>query len=93
VEIHTGMYANAKKKRQKEELVRVMKAAEHALKVGIMVNAGHGLNYLNVSQVAAISGLRGLYIGHSIVSRALLIGMEYAVKEMKNLIKESSRRV
>jgi pyridoxine 5-phosphate synthase len=87
-EIHTGMYANAKGKRQEEELVRVMKAAEHALEIGLQVNAGHGLNYLNVSRIASIQGLRGLYIGHSVISRAVLIGMEKAVREMKDLIKK-----
>ena len=91
VEIHTGMYANAKKKRQEEELIRVMKAAEYAQQVGIMVNAGHGLNYHNVSGVAFIQGLRGLYIGHSIISRAVLIGIEKAVRDMKELINNALR--
>ncbi len=59
VEIHTGMYANAKKKRQEEELVRVMKAAEHALKVGIMVNAGHGLNYSTYQDALPFRGFGG----------------------------------
>ena len=92
VELHTGMYANAKKKRQEEELVRVMKAVEYALKAGIMVNAGHGLNYLNVSDIASIQGLRALYIGHSIISRAVFTGMEKAVRDMKELINKALRR-
>ncbi|RPI34869.1 MAG: pyridoxine 5'-phosphate synthase, partial [Nitrospiraceae bacterium] len=53
------------------------------------VNAGHGLNYYNVSGIAGIEGIRGLYIGHSIISRAVLVGLERAVREMKNLIEAS----
>lgn len=87
VEIHTGMYANAKGKKQEQELIRVMDAIKCGLDIGLLVNAGHGLNYFNVSKVASIQGIRGLYIGHSIISRAVLIGMEKAVREMKNLIK------
>jgi pyridoxine 5-phosphate synthase len=87
VEIHTGMYANAKGKKQEEEFNRVLNAVRHALSFGLIVNAGHGLNYFNVSKVAFIKGLRGLYIGHSIVSRAVLAGMEKAVRDMKELIK------
>ncbi|MBI5188947.1 MAG: pyridoxine 5'-phosphate synthase [Nitrospirae bacterium] len=91
VEIHTGVYANTKGKKQEEELIRVINAANHALNVGLVVNAGHGLNYFNVIKVASIQGLRGLYIGHSIVSRAVLVGMERAVREMKELIWKSRR--
>jgi len=90
VEIHTGLYANAKGKRQEKELIRVMNAVKHALDVGLVINAGHGLNYFNVVKIACIDGVRGLYIGHSIVSRAVLVGMERAVREMKNLIREAT---
>jgi pyridoxine 5-phosphate synthase len=90
VEIHTGMYANAKGKKQEKELTRVINSVRHALDIGLMVNAGHGLNYFNVIKIASIQGIRGLYIGHSIVSRAVLVGMERAVKEMKELIKEAT---
>lgn len=86
VEIHTGMYANAKGKEREIELARVVNSVKQALGAGLMVNAGHGLNYFNVSKVVSIQGIRGFYIGHSIVSRALLIGMERAVREMKELI-------
>ncbi len=89
VEIHTGAYANAKGKRQKKELLRVMNAVRHALDIGLIVNAGHGLNYFNVTKIASIQGIRGLYIGHSIVSRAVLVGMERAVKEMKGLLEKA----
>jgi pyridoxine 5-phosphate synthase len=90
VEIHTGMYANTKGKRQHDELVRVMNAVRYAFDIGLTVNAGHGLNYFNVPKIASIKNIRGLYIGHSIVSRAILVGMERAVREMKELIKEAS---
>lgn len=91
VEIHTGAYANSKGKKQEEELMRIINAVKHARDCGLMVNAGHGLNYFNVSKVACIQGLRGLYIGHSIVSRAVLVGIEKAVREMKDLIEERLR--
>ncbi len=90
VEIHTGMYANTKGKEQEEELTRVLNAVRYALDAGLMVNAGHGLNYFNVIKIASIQGIRALYIGHSIVSRAVLVGMERAVREMKELIKNKA---
>ncbi|MCJ7483775.1 MAG: pyridoxine 5'-phosphate synthase [Thermodesulfovibrionales bacterium] len=86
VEIHTGMYANARGTKKEKELTRVANSVRDAVDIGLLVNAGHGLNYDNVSRIASIEGLRGLYIGHSIVSRAVLIGMERAVREMKELI-------
>jgi pyridoxine 5-phosphate synthase len=86
VEIHTGAYANAKGSAAEKELFRVQKAVLKAGEVGLIVNAGHGLNYQNVSGVVEIPGIRGLYIGHSIISRAVLVGMERAVREMKNLM-------
>ena len=91
VEIHTGMYANAKGKMQEEELRRIMSSVKCALDAGLLVNAGHGLNYFNVSNVVSIKGIRGLYIGHSIISRAVLVGMERAVREMKELIRKEGR--
>ena len=89
VEIHTGMYANTKGKRQHEELIRIMNAVRYTLDIGLTVNAGHGLNYFNVPKIASMKDIRGLYIGHSIVSRAVFVGMERAVREMKELIKEA----
>jgi pyridoxine 5-phosphate synthase len=91
VEIHTGLYANAKGKKQDDELHRVMEAVKIAGKIGLAVNAGHGLTYFNVDRIAAIEGIRGLYIGHSIISRAVLIGIERAVREMKKLITKGDR--
>src|SRR4030042_2173401 len=90
VEIHTGMYANTKGKRQEKELTRVINSVRHAMDIGLMVNAGHGLNYFNVIKIASIQRIRELFTGHSIVSRAVLVGMERAVKEMKELIKEAT---
>lgn len=87
VEMHTGMYSYAKISGQEKELNRIAKAVQRAVLCGLHVNAGHGLNYLNVGRIASISDIRGLYIGHSIVSRAVLIGMERAVREMKGIIR------
>ena len=89
VEIHTGMYANTRGKRQHEELIRVMNAVRYTLDIGLTVNAGHGLNYFNVRKIASLHGIRGLYIGHSIISRAVLVGMERAVREMRELIRDA----
>jgi len=86
VEIHTGHYSNARGKKQEDELHRVAEAVKIANKLGLMANVGHGLNYFNVRKIAAIEGIRGFYIGHSIISRAVLVGMERAVREMKELI-------
>lgn len=85
VEIHTGLYSNAQGKKQEAEMHRVIEAVKIATKTGLKANAGHGLNYFNVKSIAAIEGLRGLYIGHSIISRAVLVGIERAVREMKEL--------
>ena len=83
VELHTGMYAEARaRKSQQDEMARLIKAAAPARGLGLRVNAGHGLNYLNVGPVAAIPEVEELNIGHSIVARAALVGMERAVREM-----------
>jgi pyridoxine 5-phosphate synthase len=89
VEIHTGLYANAKGKKHEKELHRVVEAVKVANNLGLFANAGHGLNYFNVKNIAAIQGIRGLYIGHSIISRAVLVGIERAVREMKELIEKA----
>jgi pyridoxine 5-phosphate synthase len=89
VEIHTGIYANARGGRQEKELIKVARSVKDALSMGLSANAGHGLNYFNVESIAAIEGLRGLYIGHSIISRAVLVGIERAVREMKELINKA----
>ena len=91
VEIHTGLFANTKGKKQTTELHRVKKAVKRGMDIGLQVNAGHGLKFTNVKKIASIKGIRGLYIGHSIVANSLYMGMEKAVKEMKKLIKEGSK--
>ncbi len=91
IEIHTGLYANAKGKRQTAELARVRKAVKSGSEMGLLVNAGHGLKYSNVKKIASIKGIRGLYIGHSIVANSVYRGMKSAVKEMKRLIRQSQK--
>ncbi len=88
IEIHTGLYAEAKtEKDQRAEYKKIVEAAQLAQNLGLRVNAGHGLNYKNVKPIASIPGIEELNIGHSIVARAVLVGMERAVKEMKELLK------
>ena len=88
VEIHTGAFAEAKVwKSQEQELIKIENAVKLAAKLGLGVNAGHGLNYTNVKKVAAIRGIEEYNIGHSIISRAVLVGLDRAVREMVDLIK------
>jgi pyridoxine 5-phosphate synthase len=89
VEIHTGLYANSQRAFREGELRKVREAVNRARLNGMDANAGHGLNYINVKPVASIEGIRGLYIGHSIVSRAILVGFEKAVRQMKDLIESA----
>lgn len=87
VEIHTGMYANARSETSiSRERERVTHAARLAARLGLHVHAGHGLTYANVGAVAAIPEMEELNIGHAIVSRALFTGMAQAVREMKERI-------
>lgn len=87
IEIHTGRYANTAGAKGKEvELRAISGSVEFAMSIGFAVNAGHGLNYENVSRIAAIDGIHELNIGHSIISQAVFSGMENAVKEMIGLI-------
>lgn len=90
IEIHTGAYADAKTEHEKTiELKRIIHAAQFAKQAGLVVNAGHGLNYQNVQAIAAIPEIHELNIGHGIVARALFIGFEAAVREMKRLMIEA----
>lgn len=90
IEIHTGHYADAERTdARKQALVKIVAAVEHAVQSGMQVNAGHGLNYQNVQDVAAISQLHELNIGHSIIARAMFTGLEQAVREMKRLMLEA----
>lgn len=88
IEIHTGRYANAvvDSKDQMAELHHIMESAKMASNLGMVVNAGHGLDYGNVIPIAQIPEIVELNIGHSIISRAVLVGIPSAVREMKGLI-------
>ncbi len=96
-EVHTGPYAHAfwSGGRDAEspavfgELAKIRRAGELIRQAGMRFNAGHGLTYANVGPVAALPGVRELHIGHSIVSRAVLIGMREAVAQMKHLIHDA----
>ena len=70
----------------KRELASIKKSIKYASSLGLKVNAGHGLNYLNVQKIASIPEIQELNIGHSIISRAVFSGLSQAVKEMKDLI-------
>lgn len=88
VEIHTGLYAHAEDlNKVVEELEKIRSMAIAATKMGLGVSAGHGLNYQNVTQIVKIEQIEELNIGHSIVSRAVLVGMEKAVQDMLALIR------
>jgi len=88
IELHTGIYVNARgKKQQAYELGKLRQAAQLASKLKLGLNAGHGLDYNNVNPVAHIKGMQELNIGHSIISRAMFVGLDKAVKEMITLIK------
>ncbi len=82
VELHTGSYANAAGAGRERELLRLVAGAAHAKRLGLRVNAGHGLNLENTAAVARITGMEELNIGYSIVARSLFIGVEAAVREM-----------
>lgn len=91
IELHTGTFADAETPAEKtHELQRIQQAVTHALALGLVVNAGHGLHYHNVHEIAAIEGIEELNIGHAIVAHALFVGWDNAVREMKALIKEFS---
>jgi len=90
IEIHTGHFADAPTSKQAQtELTRVTQAIEHGIDVGLHVNAGHGLHYHNVGDIASIPGVRELNIGHAIVARAVFTGLQEAVREMKQLMIEA----
>jgi len=91
VELHTGAYAEAHGDEKKRELDRLVEASAYAHEQNIGLNAGHGLTYRNVSPVLQLKNLNELNIGHSIVSRALFVGIGRAVEEMKRLIDKGPR--
>lgn len=88
IEIHTGKYSRAKTSTVlEEELERIANAAKLAHKIGLGVNAGHGLNYQNVTRIDDVREIAELNIGHSIVSRAVLVGLDRAVRDMLDLLR------
>jgi len=90
IEIHTGTYCEMRLEKDRlEQLRRIELAIAAARKLGMGVNAGHGLNYRNIGPIAALRGIDEFNIGHSIVGRAVLVGMERAVREMLELLKGS----
>lgn len=86
IELHTGEYANARGDARGKELARLARVAREGREMGLGVHAGHGLTYENVVPVAAIPHIEELNIGHSIISRAVFVGLERAVREMWNLM-------
>ncbi|KAF0220215.1 MAG: pyridoxine 5-phosphate [Geobacteraceae bacterium] len=88
VEIHTGSFAESKDwKSEEQELRKIENAVKLAAKLGMGVNAGHGLNYSNIKKMASLGGIEEFNIGHAIISRAVLVGLERAVKDMVELVK------
>lgn len=93
IEFHTGCFANARGDAAvAAEIEKLHAMAELAVACGLRVNAGHGLNYLNVASLVTMSGIEEFNIGHSIMSRAIFVGLERAVAEMKTAIREGEDR-
>ena len=93
VELHTGPYANARTERAtRRQLATLLRAARLARDLGLRINAGHGLTYSNIRALIEAIPVEELHIGHSIVSRAVLVGMERAVREMCDLIAKHALR-
>ena len=89
IEIHSGHYADAVSSADRNaELEKIVTAVDYARSLDLQVNAGHGLNYVNVQAIAAINDIIELNIGHSIISQAIFTGMHEAVREMKKLMQE-----
>ena len=87
VELHTGRYANAKRSKEADtEFEAITQGAKLAYKLGMGVNAGHGLNYQNVKRLTHMPEIVEYNIGHSIIARAVLVGLDQAVREMKALL-------
>lgn len=86
VEIHTGTFCDAKDRIKEEELDRLLTAVKMAAELKLGINAGHGLNYLNIKRLVGINEIEEFSIGHSIISRALFVGLDQAVREMIELI-------
>jgi pyridoxine 5-phosphate synthase len=92
VELHTGEYANTRGAEREEQLVRLRRASALGRSLGLAVHAGHGLTYENVAPVAATPEIEELNIGHSVVSRAVLVGLERATREMAEIVRRARAR-
>lgn len=92
IELHTGEFANAGLAEREEQVRRLARAAVLGRELGLAVHAGHGLTYENVAPVAAIPEIEELNIGHSVVSRSVFVGMERAVREMREIILAAQSR-
>jgi pyridoxine 5-phosphate synthase len=86
VELHTGQYALASRVERASQLDKLVQAGRQIVDAGMALHAGHGLNYQNVTAVAEIAGMHELNIGHSIISRAIMVGLQDAVRTMKDLL-------
>ena len=94
IEIHTGHYADAEtEEAQQAELFRITEGIKYAHAQGLKVNAGHGLNYFNVKPIAAIPEIIELNIGHAIIARAAIDGLEKAIRDMKKLMQEARQSI
>ncbi|MBR9906519.1 MAG: pyridoxine 5'-phosphate synthase [Gammaproteobacteria bacterium] len=94
IELHTGHYAEQTNEQQQQlALAQIRDAAEYAQAAGLQVNAGHGLHYFNTAAIAAIPQLVELNIGHAIIARAVLVGLEQAVRDMKAIMQQARLQV
>ncbi len=93
IELHTGTYAQTAWDKRLGEIAKLQEATIFARNLGLRVNAGHGLTYQNVEAIASIEGIEELNIGHTIISRALAVGLKEAVKEMKSLIRYPRKEI
>ena len=94
IEIHTGTYADAVSQVNKDyEYARILEAVREGNKSSLKVNAGHGLHYDNVDRIALLNGITELNIGHSIIARAVFVGLSQAVRDMKSLIANASSQM
>jgi pyridoxine 5-phosphate synthase len=88
IEIHTGEYANARNEREQGEFLEIIRrAATLASELGLGINAGHGLNYVNIIPIRSISLIEEVSIGHALIARAVFVGLEKAVREMADLVR------
>jgi len=93
IELHTGTYADLEKPEEvAEEIARIKHAAEYATRLGLVVNAGHGLHYHNVQPIAAMKEIEELNIGHAIIAQAIYSGLPEAIREMKRLMIEARQQ-